>query len=83
MGFEGVIVTDSLSMAGVARHTGSVGKSAVCAVLAGNDLLCTSEYKKTYSALVKAVKNKEISKNRIDKSVKRILLMKYKRGIIS
>ena len=83
MEFEGVIVTDSLSMAGVVKHTGSVGKSAVRAVLAGNDLLCTSEYKKTYSALVKAVKNKEISKNRIDKSVKRILLMKYKRGIIS
>jgi len=83
MGFDGVVVTDSITMAGVLKYTGSIGKSAVRAVKAGNDLLCTSEYKKTYSALVKAVKNNEISKKRIEESVKRILLMKYKRGIIS
>ena len=82
MGFEGVIVTDSLTMNGVIKHTGSEGESAVRAVKAGNDLLCTSEYKKTYKALIKAVKNKEISKERIDESVRRILFMKYERGII-
>lgn len=81
MGYEGVVVTDSITMAGVSKYTGSVGKSAVRAVQAGNDLICTSEYKQTYSALIKAVQEKKISEKRLDKSVKRILLMKYKRGI--
>lgn len=45
-------------------------------------MICTSEYKQTYSALVKAVKNKTISEKRLDASVKRILLMKYKREIL-
>ncbi len=82
MGFEGVIVTDSLTMNGVAGYTGSVGKSTVRAVLAGNDLLCTSEYKKTYKALIKAIRNGQISRKRINESVRRILLMKCKRGVI-
>ncbi|MFG6393339.1 MAG: beta-hexosaminidase [Lachnospiraceae bacterium] len=82
MGFEGVIVTDSLTMAGVLAYTKSPGKSAVLAVMAGNDLLCTSEYKKTYYALKKAVKNKKITEKRIDSSVRRILLMKYRHSII-
>lgn len=82
MGFDGIIVTDSLTMNGVTDYTGSIGKSAVCAVLAGNDLLCTSEYKKMYHALIQAVKNKEITKKQINESVGRILLMKCKRGII-
>lgn len=81
MGYEGVVVTDSITMAGVSKYTGSVGKSAVRAVQAGNDLICTSEYKQTYSALIEAVQEKKISEKRLDKSVKRILLMKYKRGI--
>jgi len=82
MEFDGVIVTDSLTMKGVTDHTGSIGASAVRAVQAGNDLLCTSEYTETFHALIKAVKNKEISKKRINESVRRILLMKCKRGII-
>lgn len=82
MGFEGVIVTDSLTMAGVLAYTKSPGKSAVLAVKAGNDLLCTSEYKKAYYALKKAVKNKEIKEKRIDNAVRRILIMKCRHGII-
>lgn len=83
MGYDGVIVTDSLTMAGVSSYTGSVGKSAVKAVKAGEDLLCTSEYKKTYSALIKAVEKGEISEKRLDESVRRILLMKCRRGLIA
>lgn len=82
MGFEGVIVTDSVAMSGVVKFTGSEGESAVRAVLAGNDLVCSTGYKETYNALYQAFKAGRISKKQINASVKRILTMKYRRGII-
>ncbi|MGK5678897.1 glycoside hydrolase family 3 N-terminal domain-containing protein [Actinoplanes sp. URMC 104] len=39
-GFEGVIVTDALEMAGAAAHAGSISLAAVRALAAGADLLC-------------------------------------------
>lgn len=82
LGFEGVIVTDSLTMKGVTDYTGSTGESAVRAVLAGNDLVCTTEYKSTYRALINALKSKRLSKARVNASVTRILLMKCERGLL-
>lgn len=43
MGFDGVIVTDDLDMDAV-RETYGPEESAVLAVLAGNDLLCVTDY---------------------------------------
>ncbi|GAA3625080.1 glycoside hydrolase family 3 protein [Kineosporia mesophila] len=40
LGFEGVIVTDALDMAGVAKPYGGPGRAAVAALAAGADLLC-------------------------------------------
>ena len=68
-------------MAGVRSFTGSEGESAVRAVQAGDDLLCTENYRETYQALLRAYKTKRISKKRINASVKRILMMKYRRGL--
>ena len=84
MGFEGVIITDGLGMAGIIDCAGGdSGKAAVMAVKAGNDMRCvTTSYKVCYKALRNAVKNGEISKSQLNKSVKRILLMKIKRGLI-
>lgn len=84
MGFEGVIITDGLGMAGLTDFAGGdSGKAAVMAVKAGNDMLCvTTSCKTCYKALRNAVKNGEISKAQLDRSVKRILMMKIKRGII-
>lgn len=84
MGFEGVIITDGLDMSGIRDFTGGdEGKAAVMAVKAGNDMLCvTGNYKTCFKALRNAVKKGEISGKQLDKSVKRILLMKIRRGII-
>lgn len=83
MGFDGVIITDGLGMRGVTDYAGSQGQAAVLAVKAGNDMICaTGNYKKCYSALKKAVKNGTIPKKQIDDSVRRILKMKIRRGII-
>lgn len=84
MGFNGVIITDGLAMKGVTNFVGGdQGKAAVRAAKAGNDMLCvTGSYTKCYNALVKAAKNGEIPEDQIDESVRRILRMKIKRGII-
>ena len=84
MGYQGVIITDGLGMAGILDVAGGdPGKAAVMAVKAGNDMLCvTINYKVCYKSLMDAVRNGEISRSQLDKSVKRILLMTIKRGII-
>ena len=82
MGFKGVIVTDSLSMAGVRSFTGSEGESAVRAVQAGDDLLCTEHYKRNISGIASGLQDKtDIEKNGSMHLSKRILMMKYRRGL--
>ncbi len=84
MGFEGVIITDGLGMAGITDFAGGdPGNAAVMAVKAGNDMLCvTTSSKACFKAVRSAVEKGEISKDQLDASVKRILLMKIKRDII-
>ena len=82
MGFDGIIITDGLAMEGVKKKYGSNAEIAVKAVKAGNDMLCTPYGKTSLSAIKKAVKSGEIKEKRIDESVKRILLVKLKYGII-
>ena len=84
MGFDGVIITDGLDMKGITDFVnGDQGKAAVMAIKAGNDMLCvTGDYKSVYKSLRKAVKSGEITKKQLNRSVKRILVMKIKRGII-
>ncbi|MDD6659379.1 MAG: glycoside hydrolase family 3 N-terminal domain-containing protein [Eubacteriales bacterium] len=83
MCFDGVIITDGLAMAGVVDFVGGdAGKAAVKSVLAGNDMLCADDYKVQYNAVIEAVKNGKIKESQINKSVKRILIMKLNRNII-
>lgn len=83
MGFNGVIVTDSLGMKGVRRFASSDGELAVQAFLAGNDMLCTPYPEKAYDALLAAVKSGRISEKRLDESVQRILALKMRYGIMN
>lgn len=81
LGFEGVIVTDDLSMDAITTFAGA-GQAAIQAVQAGNDLLCVSDYKTQIPAVIEAVNNGIISETRLNESVLRILLMKMQYGII-
>lgn len=83
MGFDGVIVTDGLAMAGVLDFVGgNRGEAMVRAIIAGNDMVCTGAYLSAVNATIKAVKDKRISEQQINDSVKRILIMKLKHNII-
>ncbi|HCR43293.1 MAG TPA: beta-hexosaminidase [Ruminococcaceae bacterium] len=83
LAFKGVIMTDDLSMGAVTKY--EKGKNAcVEAFNAGNDILLTGgSPAESFNAVYKAVKNGSISEERLDESVRRILLWKYEAGIIT
>jgi beta-N-acetylhexosaminidase len=79
LGFDGVVVTDDLAMAG-ASGGGPPARAAVEAVEAGADLLIVSsspqEQAAAYDAVVAAVESGEIPHGRIRESVGRLLGLK-------
>lgn len=81
MGFDGVIVTDDLVMQAISDTYGP-GEAAVMAVLAGNDLLCATEYACQYQAVLQAVNDGRISMQLLDSAVTRLLRWKTELGIM-
>ncbi|MEO7588205.1 MAG: glycoside hydrolase family 3 N-terminal domain-containing protein [Arachnia sp.] len=83
MGFEGVIVTDGLEMAGVREKYGD-GEVAVRALEAGVDqLLLPADPREAYEAIDEALDSGRLTEKRIDESVKRVLAMKHAQGVIA
>ncbi len=84
MGYQGIIITDAMTMAGVADYFGGVSQAAVKAVDAGADIilltpeLTTEQQLEVYQDVLAAVRSGEISEKRINQSVKRILEVKLK-----
>lgn len=81
LGFKGVIMTDDLSMDGVQDYIDDEDM-AVAAIGAGNDLLCSSQYKTQIPAVIQAVKEGKLSEEQITKSVIRILNWKEELGLL-
>lgn len=83
LGFRGVIATDSLRMAGV-RTMYSDQEIAIRAVEAGADVLLDPEQPMVqYEAVLGAVRSGRLTERRLDQSVRRILTMKYHRGVVA
>lgn len=81
MGFEGVISTDALNMKAIADHFGAVD-AVIRAVNAGTDIiLMPVGLEEVANGLYKAVEKGEITEERINESVERLLTLKAKRGI--
>ena len=81
LGFSGVIVTDDLYMRGIRDFMGPA-EAAVQAVLAGNDLLCCTEFEVQVPAVVEAVRHGVIDQAQVDASVLRILRLKQALGLL-
>jgi beta-N-acetylhexosaminidase len=83
MGFKGIVVTDALDMAGLTRlYANDVGRAAVEAFKAGNDLLIIpADLDASYRAMMQAVQSGEISRERLDQSVRKILELKASFGL--
>jgi beta-N-acetylhexosaminidase len=75
LGFKGIIVTDALDMAGLTHlFANNIGRAAVEAFKAGNDLLLIpADFPASYDAMLQAVQSGEISRERLDHSVLKIL----------
>ena len=78
-------MTDSLTMEGItAFHPAS--RSSALAVAAGNDLLMGAKTPEEIAAMAagikRAIDSQAISSSRIDDSVRRILTLKFKLGLL-
>jgi beta-N-acetylhexosaminidase len=83
LGFDGVIVTDALEMKGVREKYGDA-EVAVRALEAGADqLLMTPAMDEAYAAVVKAVRKGRISMADLNAKVRRVLELKYERGVVA
>ena len=74
-------MTDDLDMEGITDYTDGAS-AAVQAVLAGNDMLLTSDYKTGIRAVLDAVEAGTVTEGRINESVARILNWKIELGLI-
>ncbi|MCX7678420.1 MAG: beta-N-acetylhexosaminidase [Spirochaetes bacterium] len=84
-GFEGIIMTDDMEMHAISKNY-DIGEAAVKAIQAGADIILISSYgsalKKIQSALRAAVKRGDISQERLDASVNRIIELKLRYKIM-
>jgi len=83
MGFKGVVVTDALDMAGLTRlYAEDIGRAAVESFEAGNDvLIMPADLDASYRSMLHAVRSGEISRQRLDESVRKILELKASLGL--
>ncbi|MEU2431300.1 glycoside hydrolase family 3 protein [Streptomyces sp. NPDC007861] len=81
LGYDGVVVTDSLGMAGVRQKYGDE-RVPVLALKAGCDqLLNPPSLPLAWNAVLDAVKTGELTEQRLEESILRILLLKTKLGL--
>lgn len=79
--FDGLIVTDSFDMGGLAAHF-DAGEAAVRAIEAGEDqILFSTDTDAAIAAVIAAVKSGRLTEERIDQSVERILAAKRPRPV--
>jgi beta-N-acetylhexosaminidase len=83
LGFQGIVVTDALDMAGLTHlFANDIGRAAVEAFKAGNDLLLIpADFGASYDAMLQAVRSGEISPERLDRSVLKLLKAKASLGL--
>lgn len=81
LGYKGLIITDALNMGAVAKRY-KPGELDALAFKAGNDIMLFSDGVKEGKRLIQlAIDNKEIPQQRVEESVKKILLTKYFLGL--
>lgn len=77
-GYDGVVITDYMDQPCIYQKY-TYAEAAVGVIEAGGDmLLSTKNFEKSYNGILDAVKKGTLTEERIDESVKRILIVKYK-----
>lgn len=79
LGYDGIVITDALNMGAITTAYSSAD-AAVLALKAGNDILLMPEnFEEAYQGVLDAVTSGELTEERINQSVLRILEVKYER----
>lgn len=85
LGFQGVVMTDSLTMEGISAYY-TEGQAAAMAVEAGDDLLMgaatPADVANMIEGLKQAISAGNLNEQRINISVERILMLKYDLGLL-
>jgi beta-N-acetylhexosaminidase len=83
LGFQGIVVTDALDMAGLTRlYANNIGRAAVDAFKAGSDLLLIpADLDASYNAVLAAARSGEIPPAQLDASVLKLLKAKASLGL--
>lgn len=80
--YDGIIITDAMNMKIITKFY-EAGQAAVSAIKAGNDMiLMPDNFESAYEAVSEAVEEGTLSEKRINASVRRILEVKIRRGIL-
>ena len=77
--FQGVVLTDAMTMKAVAASQPDMANAALRALQSGADLLLIPDAEKSdviYKRLLKAVNQGELSETRLDEAVRRVLVLK-------
>lgn len=81
LGFDGLVVTDAMSMGGITRRFGDA-EAAVRAVEAGADiLLIPRSVSRTIDAVARAVEEGRLPAERVDRSARKVLATKAALGL--
>lgn len=81
LNFSGIVITDDLAMDAVKQYVEN-GEAATQAVLAGNDLIISSDFVNQKNEVLNSVKNGQIPEKTINTAVIRILAWKLQYEII-
>ena len=81
LGFTGVALTDDLAMDAVAAYAKN-GSAAVLAVLAGNDMIVTTDFEHQIPQVLAAVENGTIPAETLDAACLRVLRVKLQLGLL-
>ena len=83
LGYDGVVITDAMNMGAITNNydVDTIVKGVFSADI--DMILCPSDLSSYISAIEKAVENGEITQQQIDAKVKRILTLKFRKGVIA
>lgn len=81
LGFSGVILTDDLAMEAAASFRGEY-PAPVLALLAGNDMVVTTDFQGQIPQVIQALKDGVLSRDLLDQAVGRVLGWKYDLGLL-
>ncbi|MCL2176179.1 MAG: glycoside hydrolase family 3 protein [Treponema sp.] len=82
IGFKGIVISDDFNMKSIGNI--SIEEAAVQAVIAGTDLILIwpTHLKRTYNALLKALEDGRLTRERLLEAVNRILYEKIRMGLV-